>query len=75
MPFARAIIASVLATGLVIIVVLQEIATSDNVRRDDGVIIDGTFALLLVAVIILTVPDAISYFKHKKKPETLEEDE
>lgn len=66
MEFARAIIAAVLATGLVVIVVLQEIATRDDLVRDDGLIIDGTFALLLVAIIILVVPDAIAYFKRKK---------
>jgi hypothetical protein len=72
--YARAVIASVLATGLTIIVVLQEIGDVDRVNRsEDGIIIDGTFALLLVAIIILTVPDAIAYFRSKK--EDTKEDE
>ena len=77
MAYARAVIAAVLATGLVVIVVLQEIADApDSIERsENGLVIDGTFALLMIAVIILTVPDAIAYFKHRKLPEKEEEDD
>ena len=75
MPFARAIIATILATALALIVVIDEVVNASDIKREQGLVIDGTFALLLVAVVILTVPDAISYFRHKQKPESLEEED
>lgn len=77
MQYARAVIAAVLATGLVIIVITQEVATSvfgiafpDAVIDSDAAFsLDATFLLLVAAIIILVVPDAIAYFRRKKESE------
>ena len=67
MQYARAVIAAVLATGLVIIVFLQETGDLDGGAIEDP--LDPTFLLLVVAIIILTVPDAIAYLRGRQAKE------
>lgn len=85
MQYARAVIAAVLATGLVVIVIVQELATSVftiafpeaviDLDEGGGLIFDATFLLLVVSIIILTVPDAIAYVRRKKLPEPPDEED
>lgn len=74
MQYARAVIAAVLATGLVIIVFIQE--SSDfgdgSAAVDDA--LDPTFLLLALAIILLTIPDALAYIRRKQEPEDKEDE-
>lgn len=65
MQYARAVIAAVLATGLVIITFVDETGQLSEVRVEDSTFFDPTFLLLVAAIIILTVPDAIAYLRRK----------
>lgn len=86
MAYARAVIAAVLSTGLVIIVIIQEALSSQfwvAVGMDPAAIaamesaaassdpfrVDSTFLLLSIAIIILTVPDALGYWRRNRNKE------
>lgn len=73
MQYARAVIAAVLATGLIIVVFLQEASEFGRTEMMDDPL-DPTFLLLVGAILILTIPDALAYIRKKQEPDDKEDE-
>lgn len=81
MQYARATIAAMLATGLIIIVIIKESLTDEfwtaigaspevvEAAIAEDVAIDSTFFLMGLIIIILIVPDAIAAIRGRKTKE------
>lgn len=65
MSHARAVIAAVLATGLVVLILVDEVQSPPGTPSE----MEPAFLLLAVAIIVLVVPDAITYFRKNKEDE------